>query len=602
MTRPLRTFWTLLLLLWVLGGCSTVPTEPSLIEESIPDPAAPAKQLEEQGKYLEAAKAYQQLAASKVPPTKQGYQVSAIQAFLKAGSLELAKAELAQFNLTQSFGLEIPLAFIQTEIDLAEKRIEPASTRLKGIEISSLPELLQIQYRQLQAKVRLAQGQIVPALQEWRQLEQVKQSPAELSANQRALWQGLSSLSAQQLTQELQRQPEFWAAGWLTLALLTKNVQPKYLTQAINDWQLRYPNHPAKAIVAKNLLQEGISPTALPQKIVLLFPLKDSQFYEQAEAVRQGFIAASQQITQDRSHVETERVDESNVLSKYEQAVKAGADFIVGPLEKEPLALLSKKQAVLPIPTLGLNFLEDRVRTGNFYQFSLAPEDEVEAITEKAFADGRRKALVIVPKNSWGARVLKAFETIWQQRGGQVVSSLSYETEVKALAGKLRGVQADVVFMVAFPKEARQLRLLLAQSLGATLPVYSTSHVYAGIPDPNNDRALDGLLFLDIPWILTPNTQALQLQAGLEASSPQGMRQLRRVYAFGIDAYNLLPQLQQLGEQNSLQWEGQTGQLYLNKQGEIHRHKLQWAQFVNGIPQLIQMPSPIVIPVPVQGR
>ena len=62
----------------------------------------------------------------------------------------------------------------------------------------------------------------------------------------------------------------------------------------------------------------------------------------------------------------------------------------------------------------------------------------------------------------------------------------------------------DIVFMAAFPAGARQLMPQLAFHHGADLPVHATSHVWSGVPDPANDRDLDGVVFGDMPWLAAP--------------------------------------------------------------------------------------------------
>ncbi len=55
---------------------------------------------------------------------------------------------------------------------------------------------------------------------------------------------------------------------------------------------------------------------------------------------------------------------------------------------------------------LALNFLGDSASTpGNFYQFSLSPEDEARIVARRAVADGRLNGVVLAPNSEWGNRV-----------------------------------------------------------------------------------------------------------------------------------------------------------------------------------------------------
>src|SRR5690554_7108230 len=65
-----------------------------------------------------------------------------------------------------------------------------------------------------------------------------------------------------------------------------------------------------------------------------------------------------------------------------------------------------------------------------------------------------------------------------------------------------RRQDADWLFLVALPQQARQIKPTLAFNFASDLPVYSTSHVYSGEPNPSKDRDLNGIVFCDTPWLL----------------------------------------------------------------------------------------------------
>ncbi|WP_404854442.1 penicillin-binding protein activator, partial [Escherichia coli] len=43
------------------------------------------------------------------------------------------------------------------------------------------------------------------------------------------------------------------------------------------------------------------------------------------------------------------------------------------------------------------------------FQFGLAAEDEARAVASRAWGDGMRRAVALVPRGEWGDRVLAAF-------------------------------------------------------------------------------------------------------------------------------------------------------------------------------------------------
>lgn len=587
MTMFTRTFTYLLILLSFLSGCAVfTPGDKPPADDGIPDPAKVARQLEIDGHYLEAAHEYLQIAAQMRPPTQQGYQLSAIKAFLKGGMLTEAKAELERLDANQSYGLEIPLEFVQVKIDLAEQKISSALKRLQGIEPTTLPVLERIEYQQLHAQVLAAQGEVFKAVREWINVDQLSDfDPLILKENHQLLWHSLLSHKLNDLKQ-VEPVPGEVFSGWIALALLAKTSQQKHLQQALNNWELRFPNHPGTQYIVPSLLQDTDPLPPQPQKVALLLPLS-GKFGEFAKAVQNGFFAAAK-ADQEHDHpaIDVHDVNDDNILQVYQKVVNAGVDFIVGPLEKTSLEKLANSQPHLPIPTLGLNHLEMPVTTGNLYQFGLLPEDETKEAARRAWADGHRSAMVLVPDGDWGKRILDAFQAEWERLGGQAVTQHVYGKDFQSSVPKaLKQLDAEnCIFMVAFPKTAKEMRPLFKSILNDRLPIYSTSHVYGGTPNPNQDDSLNGVMFVDMPWVLAPDQNAIPLQKALQQSWPQEMEKYNRLYALGVDAYGLLLRLQQLNRQ---QWPGQTGRLSLDNMGVIHREQLRWARFVEGKPHLL---------------
>ncbi len=83
-----------------------------------------------------------------------------------------------------------------------------------------------------------------------------------------------------------------------------------------------------------------------------------------------------------------------------------------------------------------------------------------------------------------------------------------------------------------------------------------------------------------MPWILEPDEDARQWQRRLKKE----MKKHRRLFALGIDAYTLVPLLQQLSQK---EWQGQSGHLFVNSQGFIHRKQFSWGHFVGGKARLL---------------
>ncbi len=588
MTMLARTLIIFFVLFSFLSGCGQSPVQKEVARGEVPklsDPTDAAQRLEMLGEYQKAALEYLKIAAQTPPPTQQGHQLSAIKAYLKGGMLKDAKAELAKLEVSKSYGLEIPLQLVEARIDLAEQRVSQAEKQLKGIEPSTLPIPLQIEYRQLQATTQLAKGGVLEAVNEWMAIDNLASTdPALFKENHLELWRNLSSLNQSDLTKVSPQGDSSY--GWVALALLAKTSTQKHLGPSLKNWQLRYPNHPATQHIVPTLEPNQIA--SPPKQVALFLPPVNHKFGKAAEAIKNGFFAAYASQEENRPKIAIHYVDEENLLKVYQRVVDDGTDFVVGPLLKDTLAVLVDNYVQLPIPTLGLNHLDKPGNTGNLYQFGLSPEDEAKEVAKRAWADGYKSALALVPAGAggWGEQILAAFKSEWEKLGGQVVIKNTYNIHnlKSTIPRVLKKVTiADMAFMVALPQQAREIRPMFHSTLGENFPIYSISRVYSGTPDPSQDQNIDGVVFVDMPWVLAPNEDGAKMQASLQQSWPEEVDKYKRLYAFGIDAYGLISQIQQLSQ---FQWQGQSGRLFVDNTGVIHRDQLPFARFVNGKPQL----------------
>jgi len=572
------------LILFLFGCTQPLPKDEPPPEAAIKLQAAidAAEQLEKQGNYQKAAQNYLEIAAQTNPPTRQGYQLSAIKAFLKADKFKEAKAELDKLSVSESVGLEIPLELVHIQIDLAEQRVSKAWDRLKAIDSSILPKPLQIEHQQIHAQAQVAKGNLLKAIAEFQSINQLANSdPVILRENNKYIWRGLSALKVSELNSVPQNDV---VSGWIALAEITKASPQKHWRQNIKNWQLRFGKHPATEHIVPHLVQ-NLPPLTPLKEVALLLPLS-GKFGARALAVQNGFFALAETgFEKNKPSIKVHDINADNILQVYQTVVDDGADFVVGPLEKGTLELLATHKTLLPVPTLGLNHLQTPVLTGNFYQFSLSPEDEARVVAARAWVDGHRTALLLVPEGQFGERVLEAFIIAWEEQGGEVVSQHRYGNNFKTSISKvLRGVkEVDMAFMLAFPQVARKIRPLFKSKL-SDLPIYSTSHLYNGTLNPKRDAKLNGVKFVDMSWILAPDENGQEWQSSLQKSWPKEFKKYKRLFALGIDAYTLLSKLQQLSQ---LEWQGQTGYLSVDHKGIIHREQLRLAHFVEGKPQLL---------------
>jgi outer membrane PBP1 activator LpoA protein len=127
--------------------------------------------------------------------------------------------------------------------------------------------------------------------------------------------------------------------------------------------------------------------------------------------------------------------------------------------------------------------------------------------------------------------------------------------------------------------QGRSLRPALRFHLSEDLPVYATSDIFEPNTAANND--LEGILFPDMPWVISPDAVSAQLREALSKHWPVRARGRGRLYAFGFDAYRLVPLLKagRFGREHAIP--GMTGLLSVDESGRVHR-ELDWARVSNG--------------------
>lgn len=97
-------------------------------------------------------------------------------------------------------------------------------------------------------------------------------------------------------------------------------------------------------------------------------------------------------------------------------------------------------------------------------------------------------------------------------------------------------------------------------------------------------------MFPDMPWTVAPN-HASPLRDQVVNAWPNSLPAYLRLYAFGADAYGLVPRLKTLKERRYIEYAGATGALSVDSQNRIER-RLLWAKFESGVPRVLsQLPT-----------
>jgi hypothetical protein len=141
--------------------------------------------------------------------------------------------------------------------------------------------------------------------------------------------------------------------------------------------------------------------------------------------------------------------------------------------------------------------------------------------------------------------------------------------------------------MLATPMQARLINPQLRFYRASRLPVYATSHVYTGNPDRSLDADINDVAFCDMPWLLDTEGNHEYLQAGIRSHWPVSAVQYGRFYALGIDAWRVIPYVDQLENNLMGAYQGVTGNLILDDERQLHR-SLDWGRFEQGMPIRLQ--------------
>ena len=580
------------------------------------DPEQNARLLMQSGNYADAAVEYLDL-ASKDKQNAAVYRLKAAAAYVEAGQYNEANTILSETTIPEGDSLQnLRRRILSARLELEFGQPGKALTLLQEISEPEIPDSLKTSYHDVLARAWLAHGDYIKALSERLLLQKYLNTPTEINQNYQSLWKVFEAIPADDLDDLRIVAPEE-LTSWFELASIYQHYrfETGKLKSAIDSWSQSYPEHPASTIIVPTLISNSEQFVERPKKIGLLLPLS-GQYQKASTAVRDGFIAAWYLDNQKDSEIQIYDANSLNIIKMYQQAIADGVDYIVGPLEKEAVDQLAD-YGNLPVQVLALNRQDTNKEKNNtkLIQFGLSPEDEAVQVAENAMSDGHTLALVITPDNTWGQRIADAFKQRWIELGGGILKQTYYTSNSKDYAPPVKNLlnitssearsaelrsklnikinsverrrqDADFIFVAAVPADARQLLPQLRFYHADDLPIYSTSNIFTGVVDGSKDIDMNGVIFTDMPWILDTTHQLSIIQDALNRNWSQEKSSYRRLYALGIDAYHLIPEISRLAIEKNSYLAGETGDLTMNSNNVIKR-KLRRAQFVDGVPVLL---------------
>ena len=340
---------------------------------------------------------------------------------------------------------------------------------------------------------------------------------------------------------------------------------------------------------------ETVAPPAAPAKaaMVLLLPAPSSALGPAAEALRQGFFAAHQVSGDDVTLQVVELDDSTEELGKaLVSARERGAGLIVGPLARAAVTdVVEGRRAAMPL--LALNFPEsDSAAPASMLATSLSLEAEAQRIAKLALsefvgvrrADTRPRIAVISRPGGLERRIAQAYVSAVRAEGDVPVQVEWTAETTPRVAALLAEPSLEAVFLALSARDAAQLRAMIPRDV----PVFGTSLLYAGDPLNSPESAtlahdLEGIRFIDMPWLLQPDHPAVMIYPPAAAALPL---ELRRLYAFGIDAYRLA--VAWMRGERRFEIDGVTGHLQVDRAQSLRVQRTpQVATYRNGVLQRI---------------
>jgi len=575
--RPSRLVASGLLLSLLLSACV-----PSVVPRSPAETAAAqsAANLANQGQFDQAAQAYLTLAAQ-APDRADHYKLLAAEAYREENALDRATPIVVGIRRDKLSDDEpVRLDLLRAEIALHQHG-PAAALNLTTQPDLSVPPNLRPRLLILRADALAGTGDLWGAAINRIQLDSTLQGVDRAQNRDQALTL-LTKLGVEPLKQRAAAMQQGdrmlpWVNEALgRLGVTVAQAQPN-LQQAVGT------------LVAGNgaSVREGYT---MPAHVALLLPNNDGLVGVSA-AIREGFFAAYFQSSDTHAPRATVRVYDSGgnaatAIKAYNQAVSDGAKMVVGPLLRtEVTGVLG--QSSLPVPVLALNHAEnDKLATGTANEFALMPEDEGAQAADHMIERGVHNAYVLISGDDFAKRAAAAFKAEWAAKGGQIAgqaqlpaSGVNYGDAISALNAGSAGADAGIFISM----RTEQARLLLPQLRvqRISLPVFATSHIYGGSDNPTADRDLEGVEFCDAPWLFNAQSGLPDYQ-NIAAQLPAARSGTAQLFAFGMDAWSLVPYIDWLRSHPGSYLPGATGQLTVDTFGHVKR-MLTWLKFQDGV-------------------
>ena len=346
-----------------------------------------------------------------------------------------------------------------------------------------------------------------------------------------------------------------------------------------------------------------------PLTIAYLMPSDESPVLSAAKIVGNGLIAANRSGETPANIMLIETSASATVLNQIEAALYAGADVVIGPLEKNRVEELAAEKE-LPLPVVALNVASDRLQDSPSALAMLSISTEVEAeyvarLAVKALPETTErgeapKVIVLKTEQPWEERISAVYEKVLADAGVQyevftvtmenlqelqtkLRPSLSEEDleaflKMKTEAGEdekaLKAVDAAMKAKAAVSEPPCQAALLALDARTASivrnrLPlrtrVWATSTSNPGDPKGSSSAAalafdLNNVAFTECPLVL--NYSADSFEARFATTMPYSLP-AKRLFALGADVLHVAQEWAR--GRTTFSYVGETGTLNLDR-------------------------------------
>ena len=613
--HPLLFIVLSLILTAGLSSCSTSPRPPAQTASQ----DARAEQAFASGDYARAARIWQQDALAAEAGLAGSYRVRAADAWLLDGKPGPATDLLKWISRDSLDNRDRSrLDLVLADLALRQERPDEAELHLENAK-PFLPRTSRGRYAELtnRAKETLS----LPLSRDITRAAMLSDSFQSYDPHAALnLIESLENVSSGELAVRADNpRAERQLTGWLDLALVIRQnlVAADHVVQAMAGWKVRHPYHiltESEALDAWLRYRQKFAP---PRKVAVLLP-ESGRLSAPSAAIRDGLMSAYLE-NPGAAEIHFFATDDApdSAIAAYFSAMDAGADWIIGPLQKDHIeAVLTL--AGLATPVLALNELpgdfsapaglQDRIAG-----MSLSQENEAISVARQAVASEYQRAVVLAPESDWGQRMAGAFQAEFLHEGREIIAAARFlETdndhspvierilkidESKARKKRLENTlqlslefeavrrnDIDIIFLAANSSQARLIRPQLRFHDAGNIPVYSTGRVYTGKPDPAHNQDLNGIRFPITPW---------QLERVDAADMPKldSIRDgnLAAFFAVGQDAWDLLPWLEMMRKDPDFSVSGQSGIYRAGNSANLHRDPA-WAVFSRGRPAPLTPP------------